>query len=464
MDETTKTPREPKANPLVTVLIIVCALALVAVLVLLARAPGMREAGYEAGYHPPPVLSGVNPADKDAIAILKLALESEDPKKTLKATYRMSYLAIPDLKDGMLSLKERGLIWDYIQLLPELYHLGYESAEKDLSEYLKASDLQMVVSALEALERMPPMSCREAFVDCLSQPHMDMAIGCAKVLRKWRKSDDEINKILLNIMHNAPIDFSQVAAAGALYDLGVEREEAWEKLAYWSEHTDMELAPSLVSFLKYSGDPRAGETIALMLEKPMARVPALGGLVNVDWPGKLDAVDQYKSGSTGAEKNLIIVIHEATEGKSELDAILTSLLSETVEGEDGESLTETQRVMAINSLVIALKEWHNPRVLPYFERIIEDAPRLLRMEVSRALRKFEGNRKAVDMALGLLKLAEDERELAEHATTLGYIDGGRSVASLHGLMVNTNDEDTKMAHAWAILNINRDHPHKYPKR
>jgi len=464
MDKTTKTPSETKANPLITVLIIVCVLTLVVVLVLLARAPAMRRTGDEAGYRPPPVLSGVNPADKDAISILKLALESEDPKKTLKATYRMSYLAIPELKEGMLSLKERGLIWDYIQLLPELYHLGYENAEDDLSEYLKASDLQMVVSALEALERMPPLSCREAFVDCLSQPHMDMAIGCSKVLRKWRKSDEEINEILLNIMRNAPVDFSQIAAAAALYDTGVETDKAWEKLTYWSEHTDMELAPSLVSFLKYSGDSRAGETIALMLDNPTARVSALSGLVNVDWPGKLEAISQYEASAAGTEANLFVVIREAATGESKLDEILTDLLSQTVEDENGEALNESQRLMAINALVTALKEWRNPRVLPYFERIIEDPQRLLRMEVSRALRKFEGNRKAADMALGLLNLAEDERELIEHATTLGYIDGGRSAATLHDLMVNTDDEDTKLTLAWAILNINRNHPHKYPKR
>lgn len=464
MDKTTKTPSEMKANPLITVLIIVCALALAAVLVLLARAPGVRDLGGDAGYSPPPVLSGVNPADKDAVAVLKLALESEDPKKTLKATYRLPYLAIPELKDGMLSLKERGLIWDYIQVLPELYHLGYESAEDDLSEYLKASDLQVVVSALEALERMPPLSCRDAFVDCLRQPHMDMAIGGSKVLRKWRKSDGEINEILLNIARNAPLDFSQVAAAAALYDLGVDKDKAWEKLTYWSEHTDMELAPSLVSFLKYSGDARAGETIALMLDKPSARVTALGGLVNLDWPGKMAAIEPYEDSATDSEENLILVIHEASEGGSKLDDILTGLLNEAVEGAGGKPPNESQRVMAINGLVTALKEWHSPRALPYLERIIEDPPRLLRMEVSRALRKFEGNRKAVDMALGLLKLAEDEREIIEHATTLGYIDGGRSVAALHDLMVNTNDEDAKLTLAWAILNINRNHPHKYPKR
>jgi len=464
MDKTTKTPSETKANPLITVLIIVCALALVVVIVLLARAPGMRKTGSEAGYRSPPVRSGVNPADKDAIAIMKLALESEDPKKTLKVTYRLSYLAIPELKEGMLSLKERGLIWDYIQALPELYHLGYENAEKDLSAYLKSADLQMVVSALEALERMPPMSCREAFVDCLSQPHMNMAIGCSKVLRKWRKSDEEINKILLNIMHNAPVDFSQVAAAAALYDLGVEREEAWEEIRYWSDNADMELAPSLVTFLKYSGDPRAGETIALMLDKSMTRTVALSGLVNLDWPGKLAAIDEYKDAATSVETNLFVVIREAATGNRQLDDILTDLLSESQEDDSGVEINESQHIMAINGLVIALKEWRNPRVLPYFERIIEDAPRLLRMEVSRALRKFEGNRKAVDMALGLLKLADDERELIEHATTLGYIDGGRSVATLHNLMVNTDDEDAKLTLAWAILNINRNHPHKYPKR
>ena len=464
MDKTTKTHSEVKANPWVTVLIIVGALALVAVLILLARAPGIRKADSEAGYRPPPVLSGVNPADKDAIAILKLALESDDPKKTVNAAYRLAYLAIPELKEGMLSLKERGLIWDYIQLLPELYHLGYENAEGDLSEYLESADLQMVVSALEALERMPPLSCREAFVDCLKQPHMDMAIGCSKVLRKWRKSDDEINEILLNIIHNAPVDFSQVAAAAALYDVGAEKDEAWEKIRYWSENADMELAPSLVSFLRYSGDPRAGETIALMLEKPLTRVAALGGLVNVDWPGKLEAIDQYKDGATSAEANLIVVIHEADTGESRLDEILTSLLSESREDGTGVKLNESQRIMSINGLVTALKEWHSPRVLPYFERIIEDAPRVLRMEVSRALRKFEGNRKAIDMAMSLLKRAEDERELIEHATTLGYIDGGRSAATLHDLMVNTNDDDAKLTLAWAILNINRNHPHRYPKR
>ncbi len=488
MDKTTKTTRETRANPLVTVLIIIGAAALVAVLILLARAPGTRKAGSEAGYRPPPVVSGVNPADDDAIAVLRLALESDDPETAIKAAHKLPYLAIPELKDGMLALKERGLIWDYIQVLPELHHLGYENAEKDLSEYLKASDIQMVISALEALQRMPPMSCREAFVDCLRQPHMDMAIGCAKVLRKWRQSDDEINEILLNIMRNAPVDFSQVAAAAALYDLGVEKEKAWEKIRYWSERADMELGPSLITFLKYSGDPRAGETIALMLRKSVTRVAALSGMVNLDWPGKLATIDEYRKGATGTEINLVVLNHEATEGKSDLEDILSHLLVKIEEkdesvppeppaagtdtGEDeneGEKddeapFTETQRLMSLNSIVVLLREWHSPRVLPYYERIIKDAPRLLRMEVGRGLRTFEYNSKAINMAIGLLKKAEDERELGEHALTLGYIDGGRSVARLHDLMVNTDNEDAKLTLAWAIVNINRGHPHRYPRR
>jgi hypothetical protein len=475
---------ETRANPLITLLIVVGAVALIAVLILLARAPGKRTGDTRIGYRPPPVASGINPADDDAIAVLRLALESDDPKVTLKATGRLAYLAIPELKEGMLALKERGLVWDYILTLPELHHLGYERAEEDLSEYLGAADLQMVLSALDALERMPPLSCRDAFVDCLRQPHMDMAIGGAKVLRKWRKSDDEINQILLNIMRNAPVDFSQIAAAGALYDLGVEREEAWAKLSYWSENADMELAPSLVTFLKQSGDPRAGETIALMLDRPSTRVAALKGLVNLKWRGKLEAIDRYKEEATLAESYLVMVNHEATEGRSELDSVISKILDQSREegeadaspdqqaeenqeeapGDGDKPLSDTQRLAMLNDLVHALREWKSARALPYLERIVQDAPRVLRMEVGRALRHYAGERKAVGMALKLLKGAEDERELSEHATTLGFIDSGRSVATLHELMVNTDNEDTKLTLAWAIVNINRNHPHRYPRR
>ncbi|OGK08105.1 MAG: hypothetical protein A2Y63_02310 [Candidatus Riflebacteria bacterium RBG_13_59_9] len=471
-------------------LIILSAVALVAVLVLLARAPGRNDGRQIAGYQPPRVLPAINPADEDAIAVLKTALESADPQTAMNAARRLPYLAIPELKEGMKALKDLGLMWDYIQVIPELHYLGDERAEDDLRGYLASADLQTVMSALETLERMPPMSCRDELLDALRQPHMDMAIGGSKVLKAWRKSDEEINEVLLNIMRNAPVDFSQVAAAAALYNLNVEKEAAWEVIRHWSENADMELAPTMVTFLKYCDHPQAGETMALMLRKNVSRTVTLGGLVNLDWPGKMELVDAQKEKASTYDSYLIMVNHQASEGHSDLNKIITQLLEEpqveegpgTNGGDSGDgetpvppgnkakaematSASRDMRIASLNTLLLAVGQWDSPRAIPFLEKTVStNAARLLRMETSRILRKFENNRRAGNLARQLLELAQDERELREHATTLGYIDNRRAVARLHELMLSAEEPDTKLTLAWAIVNINRGHPHKYPQR
>jgi len=489
MEEAGKDRTRRQRSPFGLVIIVAGLIALAIVLILLARAPGMGPARGRVGYTPPPVLGAVNPADADAIAVLKSALESEDPQTVMKAASRTPYLAIPELKEALKGLRDRGLLWDYIRALPELHHLGDQDALKDLQRYLASADLQTVMSALEALERMPPLSCRDELLAALREPHMDMAIGGSKVLRAWRRSDEEINQVLLNIMRKAPVDFSQVAAAAALYDLGVEKEEAWEKIEYWCENSDMDLAPSLVTFLKYCGDPRAAPTIATLLKNPSTRPHALAGLIGFNWPGKLELIGEIEDELVNTyEKYLVMINREVSAGRSDLGKTLASLLEESPpeqpaappgEGPPGApgtpgkpprqlemeaSMAREARVGELAAVLQALKEWDSPRVIPFLEQIVSMDARVLRMDTSRALRRFPNNRRAINLARQMLESAADERERREHATTLGYIDNGHSVARLHELMFQAEEPETKLTIAWAILNINRHHPHRYPQR
>ncbi len=468
-------PAGPRGNPLVTLIIVIAIAVLVVVLFLLALAPLMH--GKQQGYEPMPVMKASNPADEDAAAIIRLALESEDPRTVLGVVTRLPYLAVPQFKDGILALKERGLLWHYVSLLPELHFLGYEDAEKELSEYILASDLQMAMTALEALQRMPPMSCRDALLEALKTPHMDLHVGVCKALRVWRQSDPEINAQLLNVMNNGPVDFSQLAAAAAMYDLDFHREEAWAKLHELAVGTDATLAHSLVPYLANCGDPRAPETIALLLAKATTRSEALPGLVNLDWPGKVDTLKPITESDSQTERFYALIALEDYQGKGELDKVVDALLkvkpkkdaageaapAEDAQPEVGEAEPElsNEQVMSLTAMLPCFKAWRSPRAIPYLERIARKGPRVVRMEVGRVLRNFENNRRAAELASELLTNATDAGEARNYATTLGYIDGGRAVAQLHKQMMNEEDEETKLTLAWAILNINRGHPHKW---
>ena len=468
-------PAGPRGNPLVTLIIVAAIAVLVVVLFLLSLAPMLK--GKQQGYQPMPVMKASNPADEDAAAIIRLALESEDPRTVMGVVTRLPYLAVPQFKDGILALKERGLLWHYVSLLPELHFLGYEDAEKELSEYTLASDLQMAMTALEALQRMPPMSCRDALLAALKQPHLDLHVGVSKALRAWRQSDPEINEQLLNVMNNAPADFSQLAAAAALYDLDFHREEAWAKLHELAVGTDATLAHSLVPYLAECGDPRAPETIALLLAKATTRPEALPGLVNLDWPGKVDALKPITESDSQMERFYALIALEDYQGKGELDRLVDGLLKvepkAEAEGEakaaggaepqvgEAEPELSNEQIMSLTAVLPCFKAWRSPRAIPYLERIARKGPRVVRMEVARVLRGFENNRRAAELASELLAGAQDAGEARNYATTLGYIDGGRAVAQLHKLLENEEDADTKLTFAWAILNINRGHPHKY---
>lgn len=464
-------PAGPRGNPLVTLIIVAAIAALVVVLFLLSLAPLLG--GQQAAYQPMPVLKATNPADEDAAAIIRLALESEDPTTVLGVVSRLPYLAVPQFKDGILALKERGLLWHYVSLLPELHFLGHEDAEEELASYIDASDLQMAMTALEALQRMPPLSCRDALLSALKQPHMDLQVESAKVIRAWRQSDPEINEQLLNIMNNAPVDFSQLAAAAALYDLDYHREEAWAKLRELTETADATLAHSLVPYLAECGDPRAPETIALLLDRKTTRPEALPGLVNLDWPGKEETLQPLTESEVRLERYYAVLALEDYRGKGELDTLVDGLLTpepaseaseaagDTPELGEEEADISTGQVSSLTTLLSCMKVWVSPRAIPLLERIARKGPRVVKMEVARVLRNFENNRRAAELARELLAGAEDQREARNYATTLGYIDSGRAVPRLHKLMLSEEDDETKLTFAWAILNINRGHPHKW---
>jgi hypothetical protein len=467
--ETAK-PKAGRMHPLVPVFIVAAVICLALVLVALARAPHKRSARFEA----PPVLKPVNPADEDAIRIFKLALESQQPQTVIQASSRMKYLAIPELKDSMLKLKERGLLWDYIGALPELHYAGYDKAIEDLNGYLASADLQTVVTALDALKRMPPLSCRDELLACLKQPHTDMAYGGTKVLQAWHKSDNEINDVLVNIMNVAPIASSRIFAASTLYMLGAHKEDAWKVIRRMSENASMDMAPALVEFLKDCGDPRAPETIALMLKSDNTRAVALAGLVNLRWKGKDKALAEWDGKVQQIEQFLIYVNLEAEGKKTKLGEYLaTAAPNNQAEQEkiaedssrpgSHEKPNEAQKIMQLTSIINSMKGWNDPRVIPYMEQMAEGAPRVVRMEISRVMRKFASNKRAMALAYRLLESAKDDGELREHAMTLGFIDNGRHIARLYELMLNSADEQTKLTFAWAILNINRGHSAAYEK-
>jgi hypothetical protein len=470
-EDTTKAEKKPVGRLIPPVLIILCICLLGLVLFALARIPSHKIVRYEA----PPVLKPINPVDQDASDIMRLALTSETPQTTLSATSRLQFLAIPDLKEGMLALKTRGLLWDYIGVLPELHYLGYEKAEAELNDYLASADLQTVVTALDALRRMPPMSCRDELLDCIKQPHADMAYYGTRVLKEWNKSDDEINKVLLNIMTIAPVASSRIAAATTLYQLGVEKEKAWAEIDRLLTNSTMDMMPSLLEFLKDSGDRRAPELMAPLLDKEQYQMVTFAAMANMKWAGKEKLLAKWDKKVSSFNQYLIYVNHEADGEKTRLSEIIASFKANKplVEDKDGKkpkggagdtSLNDAQQAMALSQIANALRSWDDPRVIPYFEQLADNGPRVVRMEVVRNLRKFENNRRAIDLAIRLLETAKDDRELREIATTLGYIDNGRSLARMHDLMLQTEDEETKLTFAWAILNINRGHASSYKRR
>lgn len=471
-DETTKAEKKSRARLLAPALILICAILLGVVLFTLARIPSHKSVKYEA----PPVLKPINPVDQDASDIMRMALTSEKPQTTLSATSRLQFLAVPDLKEGMLALKTRGLLWDYIGVLPELHYLGHETAEEELNGYLASADLQTVVTALEALRRMPPMSCRNELLDCLKQPHSDMAYYGTRVLREWNKSDGEINEILLNIMNLAPVASSRIAAATTLYQLGVEKEKAWAELKRLLGNATMDMVPSILDFLKESGDRRAPELIASVLENDRDRMIALAALVNLKWDGKANALAKLENKVSSLELYLIMVNNEEAGKKTKLGDIIESIKNKKspkfAEGDQAERksgkpdvpLNDAQQAMRLSEIVNSLRSWENPRAIPFLEQLADNAPRVVRMEVARSLRKFENNRRAIDLAMRLLEGAKDDRELREAAMTLGFIDNGRSLARMHDLMLQTEDEETRLTFAWAILNINREHASSYTRR
>lgn len=468
-DETTKVEKKSYARLLAPVLILICVGLLGAVLFTLARIPSHKSVKYEA----PPVLKPINPVDQDASDIMRLALTSDKPQTTLSATSRLQFLAIPDLKEGMLALKERGLLWDYIGVLPELHYLGYEKAEEELNGYLASADLQTVVTALDALRRMPPMSCRDELLDCLKQPHSDMAFYGTRVLKEWNKSDDEINEVLLNIMDLAPVASSRIAAATTLYQLGVEKERAWTELTRLLKNASMDMVPSLLDFLKESGDRRAPELVASQVDQEQYQMIALAALVNLKWAGKEKLLAKWDNKVSSLNQYLIYVNREAGGKKTRLGEIITKIKTNKPIEPDSKKpkggaipkpLNESQQAAALSEIANALRAWDDPKAIPYFEQLVDKGPRLVRMEVARNLRKFENNRRAIDLAIRLLEGAKDDRELREVATTLGFIDNGRSLARMHDLMLQTEDEETKLTFAWAILNINRQHASSYARR
>ncbi len=197
---------------------------------------------------------------------------------------------------------------------------------------------------------------------------------------------------------------------------------------------------------------------------------ALAGLVNLKWAGKEKVLAKWDGKVQSLEQYLIFVNLEAGGKKTRLGDIITSVKTNTPLGKDKEggaqpksgkadnALNESQQAMQLSDIVNSLRGWNSHNAIPYLEQVADNGPRVARMEVTRALRKFENNRRAIDLAIRLLDGAKDDRERRENATTLGYIDNGRSLARLHELMLQSEDEDMKLTLAWAILNINRGHP------
>jgi hypothetical protein len=294
------------------------------------------------------------------------------------------------------------------------------------------------------------------------------------VLQAWHKSDDQINEVLVNIMEKAPIASSRIAAASTLYMLGVRKDDAWNTIRKLAENPTMDMAPQLVDFLKDSSDPRAPETIALLLKRDDTRAVALAGLVNLRWKGKEKALAEWDGKVQQLEQYLIWVNREADGKKTKLQEFITAVkTNEPAEaktdeagkpaGGSHEKLNEAQQTMQLTAIINSMKAWKDPRVIPFMEQMVDGAPRVVRMEISRVLRKFADNKRAMDLAGRLLESAKDDGELREHATTLGFIDNGRHEPRLYELMLNTEDQEAKLTFAWAILNINRNHSAAYEK-
>ncbi len=409
------------------------------------------ESPGESKFYTPHLLTTYEKSYREAVGQLSAGLSSEDDYIVSLSASSLPYLAIPDLRDEMIRLKERADPENYIRVLPELFALGEPQALEDMKGYLLSTDFGTTVVALEQLERFPPLTVTEELLRNLEIPHDQMAYYVGKVLRKWGKGTKELLEQFAKICEVSYSPDARFYSAITLIALGSAEEEtkAWKTIRELAENADYETAERISLFLGENVSDEGYEILLSLLKREESRLPAMKALVRYDKEGKADVVNNYRLTGNDYQEYLVLV-NLASAGEPEA---LEEEFNRAIEFPAG----------YWSNLIQALREWRNVRALPLYRRIVErDPSRIVRLEISRNLRVFPLNPVAIRILRDLIAMEKDERELATHMKTLGLIGTRREIPLALRVLRTSSEATTRITAGWAILNIQAGLPINTP--
>ncbi len=389
--------------------------------------------------------------EREAISQLEAGLRADDNQTVLLSAISLESLPIKQLKEEMISLKERGFEEAYIRVLPELYALSYEKALEDLKNYALSDELTTTQIAIEQLARLPPLTAVEELQENLSIPHDQMVYHVGRVLRKWRRANDKLLDLLRTINKKRFTPEGRLYAAITLISLNAYTDEAWKTIDWLVKIKDEENANRLALYLGDRSDPQSYKVLLQMLEDPENRVPALRALVHYDYPDKVDKVSKYEIlGNT--YQRFLVLINLASSGE---EFPLKDAFERLIE----------KHSAVLSEFTTALREWEDPKALPYYDRMVKKNPsRIVRVGISQNLRAYPLNARAIFLARKLLEMSEDSSETTFHLKTLGLIGTRREKPLLFNILRKSKDTQTRIVSSWAILNIDAGLPINTPSQ
>jgi len=373
-----------------------------------------------------------------AVEQFKAGLSSAD-EELVSATVRLlAGLVVPELKESLKALKEKNKDL-YVRVLPELYAMGEKDALKDLKEALLSDSFQTTVTALQQATRVPPLSVDEELRQDLMMGNEMMPFYVGNVLRSWGCASPETLKLLAEIAERGYYPDARLYSLLTLLALGEKEEFALKELKKIAESADDITAKHICSFFAVTKIKAGYEILLKLLESDEARIFALEALVPYEERSKAAAVNKYRYTGNTYQASLVLT-NLASLGETEA-------LSDYLE------LIARQEKPNWIDPILALRHWEDPRAIAFYGRIARDASRLPRLEISRSLRNYPWNPRAIALLKFLYGKAEDETEKSIHIQTLGMIGRPRDIGLALKLLREAKQPRTRIACAWAILNM-----------
>lgn len=404
----------------------------------------VRVPQLEPGYQPLRMPAGISAAQTEAVEQFRAALLSQDENMRVRAAIYLHCLPVPQLKEALLSLQERGPEEAWVSVLPELSALGWEPAVDELRRYLLAPGMEMTTLALLQLTRMPPLTCAKELHEDLNIPHDAMISAGGLVLRTWRQATPEILTLLKAVVRGSRTVDSQLQAAMTLIVLGEDTAASWSRIRGIARSADLETGVALGHFLSLRKEPEAVAILKEMLKRDPTCVPALEALVAHELSDKAELLAPYRQ-IERANQVFLVDVNLAAAGESDA---LTQDLEKLRPG--GFKLTVP--------LIEVMGKWHGMGALPFYRLLAADAARPERVAISNNLHWYPWNPRARALVKQFLRKAEDEDEVRQELRALGFIGNASDLGVLRKYLRRAQDPNTRLVAAWGILNISRGLP------